>query len=82
MKVKVRKIGNAEGVVIPKKMLARLGLKAGDKLGLKAGGKLALSVTDGVLNFQVAAADIEDQMEAARQGMDKYKVALSKLADS
>lgn len=74
MKVKVRKIGNAEGVVIPKKMLARLDLKAGDKL--------ALSTTDGMINLQAAEADIEDQIKAARQGIDKYKVALSKLARS
>jgi len=63
MKVKVRKIGNAEGVVIPKKILVRLGLKAGDKL--------AVSVTDDGLNFQPAGTKIEDQIEAARQGMDK-----------
>lgn len=74
MKIKMRKIGNAEGVVIPKQMLMRLGWKAGDKL--------VLSTTDAVINLQSAQADIEDQMEAAHDGMDKSKIALSKLADS
>ncbi|WP_428428192.1 AbrB/MazE/SpoVT family DNA-binding domain-containing protein [Pararhizobium sp.] len=74
MKVKVRKLGNAEGVVIPKKILARRGLKADNKI--------AFSVTDDRLNFHPAGTDIEDQMEVACQGMDKYKVALSKLAAS
>jgi antitoxin component of MazEF toxin-antitoxin module len=74
MKVKIRKIGNDEGFIIPKKMLAKFGWKAGDQL--------ALSITNGILSFQAAEIDIESQVEAARSGMDKYKLALSKLADS
>jgi AbrB family looped-hinge helix DNA binding protein len=38
MKVKVRKIGNAEGVVIPKALLRKLGWKAGDQLELSTTG--------------------------------------------
>ena len=74
MKVKIRKIGNEEGFIIPKKMLAKFGWKAGDKL--------ALYITNGGMSFQAAETDIENQVEAARTGMDKYKVALSKLAES
>ena len=31
MNVTIRKIGNSEGVIIPKEVLDRLGLKAGDQ---------------------------------------------------
>lgn len=46
MKVKIRKIGTEEGFVIPKKMLAKFGWKAGDKL--------SLSITGGVMVLQAA----------------------------
>lgn len=74
MKVKIRKIGTEEGFVIPKKMLAKFGWKAGDTL--------ALSITNGVIYLQAAETGIDSQLEAASIGRDKYRIALSKLADS
>ncbi|WP_349433792.1 AbrB/MazE/SpoVT family DNA-binding domain-containing protein [Pararhizobium sp. A13] len=74
MKIKVRKIGNAEGVVIPKTLLKKLRWKAGDQL--------ELSATDDVIRLRAVDPDFERQLEAARYAMEKYKVALSRLADS
>jgi putative addiction module antidote len=73
MNVVVRKIGNSEGIIIPKDALARLHLKEGDKLEM-------IETSDG---FSLKPTDdkFERQMKAAREVMDKYKVALQKLAE-
>jgi putative addiction module antidote len=73
MNVVVRKIGNSEGIIIPKDALARLRLKEGDKLEMiETGDGFSLRPTDD---------KFERQMKAARKVMDKYKVALQKLAE-
>ncbi|MBX3575896.1 MAG: AbrB/MazE/SpoVT family DNA-binding domain-containing protein [Rhizobiaceae bacterium] len=73
MNVTVRKIGNSEGVILPKEVLDRLNLKSGDVLALAEDGKqLTLSPVDD---------QFERQMRAAREVMDQYKVALQKLAE-
>lgn len=73
MNVTVRKIGNSEGVILPKEVLERLNLKAGDMLEvIESNGGLTLKPTDDAF---------ERQMEAAGKFMDKYKVALQKLAE-
>lgn len=68
----IRKIGNSEGVIIPRETLGRLNLKAGDKLTLIEG-------KDGIRLVPVSA-DLSAQLEAAREGMEKYRVALRELA--
>lgn len=73
MNVVVRKIGNSEGVIIPKETLNRLNLKAGDSLEL-------IESNDGFILRPTDDA-FERQMAAAREVMDKYKVALQKLAE-
>ena len=72
MNTTVRKIGNSEGVILPKEVLGRLRVKAGDTLTIIEG-------SDGV---QLTRADSElaRQLHAAREGMEKYKVALRELA--
>ncbi|QND54159.1 AbrB family transcriptional regulator [Phyllobacterium sp. 628] len=73
MNVMLRKIGNSEGVIFPKELLDLHNLKAGDELEVIATAKgFALQPTDDAF---------ERQMEAARKVMDKYKVALQKLAE-
>jgi putative addiction module antidote len=73
MNTTIRKIGNSEGVILPKEVLDHLGLKAGDQLEIIETGKgLALEPVDDVF---------ERQMKAAREIMDKYKLALQKLAE-
>lgn len=72
MNVTVRKIGNSEGVILPKDLLERLNVKEGDKLTL-------VESRNGI-QLIPASADLSAQLEAAREGMDKYRVALRELA--
>jgi putative addiction module antidote len=73
MNVTLRKIGNSVGVIIPKEMLDRFGLKEGDELNLEAkDGGIVLKPTDD---------EFARQIEIGRKFMDKYKVALQKLAE-
>lgn len=71
-KLKVRRIGNSLGVVMPKEMLQELGVGEGDEL-------IATRAQDAYLigrrneKFQRA-------MEIAERGMNKYRNALRELA--
>jgi putative addiction module antidote len=73
MNTTIRKIGNSEGVILPKELLDRLNLKAGDQLQIVE--------TDKGITLEPVDDSFERQMEAARKVMDKYKVALQKLAE-
>ncbi|OHV20884.1 AbrB/MazE/SpoVT family DNA-binding domain-containing protein [Rhizobium sp. RMa-01] len=73
MNVAIRKIGHSEGIIIPKEVLARLGLKTGDSLELK--------LQNGGINMKPVNENFPRQLEAARNFVDKYKVALKKLAE-
>ncbi|MBB6408197.1 AbrB/MazE/SpoVT family DNA-binding domain-containing protein [Mesorhizobium sangaii] len=73
MNTTIRKIGNSEGVILPKELLERLNLKAGDQLQILE--------TDKDIVLKAVDDSFERQMEAARKVMDKYKVALQKLAE-
>lgn len=72
MNVTIRKIGNSEGVIIPKDVLDRMGVKAGDEL--------TLTEENGKINLMPQNADLAEQLRAARLGMEKYRVALRELA--
>jgi putative addiction module antidote len=72
MNVTIRKIGNSEGVILPKDVLQNLGLKTGDTLELR-------EVDNGIELVQ-QKADLTEQLRAARIGMQKYRIALRELA--
>jgi putative addiction module antidote len=72
MNVTIRKIGNSEGVILPKEVLESLGLKSGDTLELR-------QVDNGIELLQ-QKADLSEQLEAARIAMQKYRIALRELA--
>lgn len=72
MNVTIRKIGNSEGIIIPKEVLERMGLKAGDTFELKE--------SSGSIELVPEQEDLSEQLEAARRGMKKYHVALKELA--
>ena len=73
MNTVIRKIGNSEGIILPKEVLERLNIKAGDQL--------AIIETAKGLTLERVDDSFERQMKAAREIMDKYKVALQKLAE-
>ncbi|MFL6862097.1 MAG: AbrB/MazE/SpoVT family DNA-binding domain-containing protein [Allosphingosinicella sp.] len=70
--LKVTKIGNSAGVILPKEMLAQLGAGVGD----------TLSVTRTPRGIELAASqsDFDAQMKVAREVMVKYRDALRELA--
>jgi putative addiction module antidote len=72
MNVTIRKIGNSEGVIIPKELLHKLGLKSGDTL--------QLDEINGSIQLTPEKADLAEQLRAARLGMQKYRAALRELA--
>jgi putative addiction module antidote len=73
MNTKIQKIGNSEGIIIPKDVLDRMGLKVGDDISLtEEDGRLILNPED---------ADLTRQLEHAERFMERYKVTLQKLAE-
>lgn len=75
MNVTVRKIGNSEGVILPKEVLERHNLSAGDTLVLIEDGdelRLRRSTED--------PDEFERKMKIARERMKKYEVAYRALA--
>ena len=71
--LKVRRIGNSLGVVLPKEVLAKLGVAEGEELSVTTDseGRPCLARRD---------ADLERELEIARKGMARYRNALRELA--
>jgi len=70
--LKVRKIGNSLGVVLPKDVLAKLNVGEGDEL--------TVSETQSGVALQRHDAELQEQIEAARRAMKRYRNALRELA--
>ena len=72
MKLEIKKIGNSTGLILPKELLARLGLQQGD----------SVVVTETADGFNVHRGDetFEKGMEIARKAMKTYREALKELA--
>jgi putative addiction module antidote len=70
--LKVRKIGNSLGVVLPKEVLAKLRVGEGDEL--------SVSETPNGVALQLHDAELQEQIEAARRAMKRYRNALRELA--
>jgi putative addiction module antidote len=70
--LKVRRIGNSLGVVLPKEVLAKLRVGEGD----------ALSVSDapGGVTLTGFSDRLQQQIEAGRRAMKRYRNALRELA--
>ncbi len=71
--LKVRKIGNSLGVVLPKETLAQLGVDEGDEL-------IVTNTPDGEMRITRGEVELDRQLEAARKGMKRYRNALRELA--
>jgi putative addiction module antidote len=75
MNVTLRKIGNSEGVILPKEVLDRHNMRAGDMLVLIEDGeelKLRRSADD--------PEEFERKMKTARERMKKYEKTYRALA--
>jgi putative addiction module antidote len=71
--LKVRAVGNSLGVVLPKDVLARLNVGDGDLLFLT-------EAPDGSMTITPYDPSFDAQMQAAQEGMGKYRNALRRLA--
>ncbi len=73
MKIEIKKIGNSEGLILPKELMQRLDLKRGQVLHVTelAGGGLQLLPYD---------PDFEKTIEIADEVMDEYRDTLAVLA--
>ena len=71
--LKVRKIGNSLGVVLPKDLLARLKVDDGDSL-------FVTEAPDGSLRITPYEPDFGEQMDAAKDIMARYRNTLRELA--
>ena len=74
MKLKVSKVGQSVGVILPKELLARLRLKKGDAL-------YAIELPDGIKLIPFDSK-LAEQMEVAERVMHKHRNLLRKLAES
>ena len=71
--LKVRKVGNSLGVLLPKDVAAAMGVQEGDEVQVSeiAGGAVSLRRVDD---------DFAEQVKAAEKIMDRYRNALAELA--
>lgn len=73
MKIEIKKIGNSDGVILPRELMQRLDLKRGQFLHIEervGGGFQALPYDP----------DFEKTMEIADEIMDEYRDTLAALA--
>jgi putative addiction module antidote len=73
LELKVRKIGNSLGIVLPKEAVTRLRAGDGDRLFL-------VEAPDGTYRLTPYDPEFERQMEIAEEGMARYRDALHTLA--
>ena len=73
MKIEIRKIGNSDGLLLPRELMQRLDLKRGQELHITelAGGGFQAMPYD---------PDFETTMEIADEVMDKYRDTLATFA--
>ena len=73
MKIEIKKIGNSDGLILPRELMQRLDLKRGQMLHVTelAGGGLQLLPYD---------PDFEKTIEIADEVMDEYRDTLAVLA--
>ncbi|MDX8531161.1 AbrB/MazE/SpoVT family DNA-binding domain-containing protein [Mesorhizobium sp. VK25A] len=75
MNTTIRKIGNSDGLILPKELLDRLNLKTGDNVVVvQEGQELRLR------RLEDSAEEFERKMKIARERMKKYEVAYRALA--
>jgi putative addiction module antidote len=74
MKLELKRIGNSTGLILPKELLARLGLEQGDAVIVTE------TPTGLAISKETADERFEKGMEIARKAMKTYRRALTQLA--
>ncbi len=73
LELKLRKIGNSVGMILPKEALAHLKVEEGDSLSVTEG-------PDGSLRLSPSKAEVTRQMEVVQDVMKRYRHTLRELA--
>ena len=73
LELKLRKIGNSLGLVLPKEAVAKLNVVEGDHLFIT-------ETPEGAFRLSAADPEFAKQMEIARAGMRRYRNTLRELA--
>lgn len=73
LELKLRKIGNSLGIVLPKEALQHLGAEEGESLMVTEG-------TDGSLWLKSNKPEVSRQMKVAQDIMQRYRNTLRELA--
>lgn len=73
LQLKLRKVGNSVGIILPKEALAHLKAIEGDSVSVTDGA-------DGSLRVSPTKADVNRQMEVAQDVMKRYRHTLRELA--
>jgi len=71
--LQIRKIGNSTGIILPKELLLKLGLKEGDKLSV-------VELPERGVQLSSYDPDHAETMAAAREILDEYKDTFRELA--
>ena len=71
--LKVRKVGNSSGVILPKRLLDEMGVEEGDEL-------FAVREADGSLRLTPYDPEFADSVDDAREFMDSHRNAFRELA--
>jgi putative addiction module antidote len=73
LEVKLRKVGNSVGIVLPKEALAHLKLEEGDTVTVT-------DASEGGLRLSPHKAEVARQMEVVQDVMKRYRHTLRELA--
>ena len=73
MKLEIKKIGNSTGIILPKELLARLGLAQGDAVHVT-------ELPDRAVKLSVYDPNHEKVMEIGREVMREYRETFKALA--
>ena len=73
LELKIRKVGNSVGVILPKEALAHLKVEEGDTVSVT-------DAADGSLRLAPHKAEVARQLEAAQDIVKRYRNTLRELA--
>ena len=73
LELKLRKVGNSVGVVLPKEVLAHLNVREGDTV-------CVTDSTDGSLRLAPTTPEVVAQLEVAQDVLRRYRHTLRELA--